>query len=294
MAGIYPDFTGHRLAYDVDGTNLYKVGVAGAGFATLQLTTSMQNMNDEDSTDSYAFASHDGGYPNPIYNALVFPQSMNLTHYTIHWDADTIGWVSGAQTVEVSPDTTDGLNGSWTQVQSGVTSANNVQEWRASLTALSGASNVRGIRFRWTPSSTNNTNTRIRLLHLYGAPVELPPALWFWDPFGDTRLGPAALDFGDLVAGEVKELSFRIKNTTTLTANNILIGVESNTPNQMSSGTSIQFSIGGDEFATTKTIGALTPEEMSPVITMRRTVVSTGAVLAKNAVRVKAVAGSWT
>ena len=286
MAGVYQDFPARRLAYDVDGTNLYDIV---SGVSTIQTQAQMQYMNDEDS-DFYSLLSITNGTSR--YAAFVFPVATNVVAYHLAFNGGSgiANWLNASE-VAVSVDTTDGFNGTWVQVQATVTYTTSVAMWRDVITAISGGSNIKGIRFKFTKSTSSTVNLDISSLGLYGDPNALPAALHFWEPTTDQQLAKGALDFGDVAPGQVITRTFRLKNTSSQTANTVQLSAFSPTG---AMGATVEFSVDGGAYTANHTFSSVAAGALTSVVTMRRTVQATGVTPGKYACRLQAIAGTWS
>lgn len=288
MAGFYADPPGPRIMYDIDGTAVYwAVDSGGVGGVVTALSgASLTAMNNE-SEDTY---------PAPTSSnwslIMIFPVAMDIIAY--HYSARS-GWsVSGygPSSLERSNDTTNGIDGTWTNVTSTIVGNSSSQvspTYRNSITSLSIA-NVKAIRFRGVTQYQH-----FRTLHLYGAPTATTnDILAFWDPVSDQALGGAALDFGDVPQTNTSTKTFRIKNmSATLTANTISISDSAPTDFSPSVPPQYEYSLDGINYSQAVNISSLIPGEISQVVTMRKTTPSNAA-LGLHALRVTAQASSWT
>ena len=140
------------------------------------------------------------------------------------------------------------------------------------------ARQVKALRiYPLTPNSNNTSSANARgwyFLHLYGEPdTDALGQNWLqaWRSDSNMRLGGATLSWGDVQVASSSDKSFRIKNqSTTKTANDIVISVED--PLYYPAHIADQFVMSLDEetWTSTLTIGAIGPETISPTIYLRR------------------------
>lgn len=197
-------------------------------------------------------------------------------------------------TVAVSSDTTDGTDGTWTNVGYSGTPDTPwaTDSWRTSIfTLASPALNTVGIRFR-TGSFEQNTAYGF---HLYGyrssnASID---CLRIWDPSSDQLLANL-LDFGPVARGYSASGTFRIKNTSaTLTASGVTASIDVNGDWTPSVNGALQISDDGSAWGSAVTIGDLTPGTISDVLTAKW-IVASDARIGQVAQRIVADAAGWS
>lgn len=289
MAGFYPDLPGPKMMYDLNGTAAYWAQEsAGLGGPINPVSNaSLQAMINE-SEDTF---------PAPIGSnwafIMLFPVPMDIVAY--HY-ASRSGWsISGygPGSIERSDDTTNGIDGTWTNVTSSVQGNTNSlvsPSYRTGIANLS-VPNVKAIRFRNFAQYQH-----IRALHLYGVPTSATnDILEFWHPTLDQRLGAADLDFGDVPQGNVSARTFRIKNASaSLTANSITVSDAAMTDFSPSVPPQYEYSNdGGATYLQSLSIGDLAPGAISSTITVRKTTPSNAA-LGLHALRLTAQATAWS
>lgn len=272
MAGNYPDVPAPRMAYDRDGTVGLKVNYTLG--TNSQLTAGeMANMNDESNSSVMTISPSANSQQWGV--VLVFPQLRDITGYTIFFELTQGGTIQG---VETSTDTTNGIDGTWTNQGNYVNAGNTATAtlMRTSITALSVAG-IRGIR--WLNSSGAGGARNVRSLQLFGAIAagETPDRLRMWHPTLDEPLDDntssdgAFFDWGDIQRNTTSDKTFRIKNNSaTLTANGIIVSQETLTDTSPTVNSQFTFSDGG-AFAASIDIGNLAPGALSPIITKRFT-----------------------
>lgn len=275
---LHAALPGKRFQYDEDGTRVvYRVHATDT-WKELTLAQKVAMLNEN--ADAFSYSVTGAGQTGTI--AFAFPEVRDLAGFFIAW----AGWINASSgttpSLQVSTDTTNGEDGTWTDVAT-VIPNKNADLWRSSITALASAG-IRGLRYNVV--STNNANLDFRSIHFYGTYV--PAGLAIWDPTLDQAASPSVLDFDVLSQGEVATKTFRVSNRhATLTASTITLDAV-----PLSETMDLEFSIGGGAYAASLALGNLGPGITSGVITARRTVPGTETARPQ-AVRVKAAAGSW-
>ena len=270
------------MAYDRDGTQLYRVASTGTGTPTAATLTQMQDANRESGSGTGNWVQD--------FACFIFPELRDLVGM---W---AVGTNSGAPsgtvfTAQTSVDTTNGVDGTWVTYISSFTVAQNYKPSFRNNIALSNATGVKAVRVRCT-----NAGNQGYLVHLYGKPSAASDRIELWHPTLDQQLGNTAayLDWGNRPVSTTETRQFRIKNLSSLaTANTITVGLEAMTdaaPTYVSQHT---FSYNGGAYASTVTIPNLTAGQVSAVIDIRQTLVSNAA-LGLWAQRVYANVTSWS
>lgn len=282
MAGFYPDVPAPRMAYDIDGTVLFHSNLVNT---PTQITgATLTSFNDETSGT---------GLGTTNWIILIFPQLRNVSGVLFRQ-----GSVGGATcTLQSSPDTTNGNDGTWTTASSAIPMQfTGGTEHRSSIRPVT-ATSVKAIRIH---ANNIGGDTNIYNLHVYGNidTGQTPDRLRAWHPTLDeplddnTAADGAWLDWGDATRGTTADKTFRIKNNSaTQTANSISIASQVLTDTTPNIGPQITYSDGG-AFATSLNIGNLAPGAISSVITVRRTT-PTNASVSVWTWRSNIVVGSW-
>lgn len=294
MAGNYPDVPAPRMAYDRDGTIGLRVNYT-LGTSTQLTAGELTNMNDE--SDSTVMTISPSNNNQQWGVVLVFPQPRDITGYSMFFELTQGGTIQG---VESSTNTTNGIDGTWTNHGNYVNSGNIVTAilMRTSITSLS----VAGIRaMRWLNFSGAGGARNVRGLQVFGAIAtgETPDRLRMWHPTLDEPLDDnnsadgAFFDWGDIQRNTTSDKTFRIKNNSAaLTANSIVISQQTPTDTSPAVNSQFTFSDGG-AFAASIDIGNLAPGAISPVIT-KRFIRPSNAVLSLWTSRTIANPTSWT
>lgn len=293
MAGFYPDVPAPRMAYDRDGT----VGVTVNGSSVSELSSAtLLGLNDEgsgaaiDTPSSPSFT---------WYLGLMFPQLRDLGGFT--FQGNGIGGAPTAQELSYSTDTTNFVDGTWTNSIAISNPGFSVTAMRTNIQTVS-LSAVKAVRFRVTSGgNASSDQMRVYTLHIYGAlsAGATPDRLRIWHPTLDEALDDntaadgAYLDWGDVVRGTAQDRTFRIKNNSaTLTANSIVLSPQVPTDTSPTVASQMTLSDGG-AFTGSLDIGNLAPGATSSVLTLRRTIAS-NAVLSLWTGRINVNPGSWT
>lgn len=171
-----------------------------------------------------------------------------------------------------STDTTNLVDGTWTQVTTGMTGGQTaLKENGPTLLSVLG---VKGVRLRSNGSDAFSSNEfhQFRSFLLWGSPSAEPPEshrLAMWDPTTDVPLPNAALDLDDIVQGNTATATFRVKNrSATKTAEGVVISANANT-DTTDMATDVTFNDGTGAVASLN-IGDLAPGAISAVITLSR------------------------
>ncbi len=267
MAGSYPDVPGRKVQYDLDGSAGFTF--SGSGTVALYNTAQLITLNDNTDTVSYpaSYSTH----------GLIFPVPMDIIgYYTVQ--------NGGPATIQTSLDTGNGFDGTWTSQGTVVTGPTMVPGYRTNIQTVSWTT-IKAVRF----SGTNY----IYGLHLYGTPSTGQPRwLAAWNPTTDTELSGAYFDWGDIAQGSMATRTFRVKNLGTLTAQSVVVSVETFESYTPSVAATYTFSVGGGAYASTASLGNLAPGAISSVVTVRRLTTS-DAPPSLHAGRYKFSVGSW-
>lgn len=286
MAGTYPDIPAPKMPYDRDGTVGLSYLTNLTGLATLT-NADMIGMNDENiSTNGNLTGS------SSRWVCLVFPELRDIVALTI---VNASNGSNGVNNVEVSSNTSNGIDGTWTSLTANFSdAAATATAYRTDIRSHSSLG-VKAIR-ALNSTSGASTNCRVGTFHVYGTKSAVSDRLEFWHPTLDQSLNitPAYLDWGDVARGSSGSRTFRLKNlSATLTANTITVGMEAlydTSPTMVSQHT---FDYNGGGFGTTATIGSLTPGQISSTITIQQNVSAT-ATLSVWEQRIYASASSWS
>lgn len=285
MAGNYPDVPSWRMAYDRDGTQFFRLL---NGVVTQLTSGEVSAMNDED-PDAAPVTSNE--VPNGSLIAI-FPEVRDLDgFYCVAW---TLARDRNASiTVYVSADTTNGVDGTWTQLIASYASpysSSIVPGYRTAIKSVTALA-IKGVKV----SLTGGWACNIDAMHLYGEPVPgaNPDRLEIWHPTNDERVTPAYFDWGNVPRGSSADKLFRVKNISpSLTAESIRVAMEIATDGTPSVPGQHTLSVGGGSFLSQVNVGDLAPGAISQPVTLRR-VTASDAQLGVFAFRVFAEAQVW-
>lgn len=259
MAGNYPDSPSWRMAYDRDGTQVYKMD---GGNNITQLTSSQVTTLNNESDDTYTVIStNDSGYL-----VFIFPELRDLDAYAIQTSQQPN---SGA--VSVSTNTTNGLDGTWTQISSAAYGSYVTKPAYRNNIVSSTALGIKAVRFFGSTGPTSSFY--VRGIQLYGEqiPGANPNRLEIWHPTLDQKVGPAHFDWGDVPRNSSGDKQFRVKNlSTNLTASSIRVAMEALSDTTPSVPAQHTLSTDGATFLPQVNIGNLGPGAISGILTMRR------------------------
>lgn len=286
MAGNYPDPTSWRMALDRDGSVLVEIGSSTQ--AVYQLTAGqVTGIAGESGT---VYTAVEGGLSGIL--AVIFPELRDIDAWYL-----AVSGLSGASdnvAVDVSTNTTNGLDGTWNQIDNGSVEVHtgSVGPWRTGIrsgTALA----VRGIRFH-TPGAAGSNKFAIYALHLYGeVSPGSPDRLAFWSATADQKMPPATPDFGDVPRSSSDDFVVRVKNlSATKTAGNVIVSFDILTDGVPTVPAQHLVSTDGVTFTAQVNIGSLAPGAISAPVTVRR-VTPSNAQLGLWAPRMSAVPGTW-
>lgn len=284
MAGNYPDVPSWRMAWDRDGSQAYKID---PGFAAITQLTSgqMQNLNDESALDLFQLSGQNS------YLMIWFPEARDLDGYFFESYSQSYGHLSAS--VEVSTNTTNGIDGTWTQIRaSGPNPGVTIPGYRSNIVSATQLG-IRAIRFKANLISGQHG---FHTIHLFGEPIPgaNPNRLALWHPTLDERIPPAYLDWGDTPRSSSEDRTFRVRNlSSTLTANSVRVAMETLTDASPSVPAQHTLSYAGGSFLAQVNIGSLAPGATSGLVTFRR-ITPSNAQLGLWAFRVFSEATSWS
>lgn len=285
MAGSYSDVPGHRMAYDRDGTAAFLIGTNGA--VAQKSASALTGGNDE------SLSTVIDNEPNSTDTGLrrfglIFPELRDVAGITLMGD-NYNGWGN----VETSPDTTNGLDGTWTSRGSAgsFVTSHNVISMRTGIVAVSWVG-TKGIRVGYYGGPNDQ---RWPTMHVYGSPAagQAASRLRFWHPTLDQEVGGAYFDWGDTPRNAVITKTFRVKNPSTQTAHDVTLTTEALTDTTPTNVSQHAYSLDGVTFSSSLNIGNIAPGAISPVVTVRRQVPADAA-LSLWWARIVASAQSWS
>lgn len=259
MAGNYADPPSYRLPYDRDGSKLCRLATDYSSIITEHSAATMASLNGE------SFPAVDGsGSGNVVYAwGVMFPEPTDLDGVYVALGYN--GYDPNVSTPQVSADTTNLIDGTWTGVtlsDSTVSKVGARNEIR-SMTSLG----IRALRFKTTGSYYN----ALRALHLYGEPTVVGgDRLLLWDQTLNQRVSPTLFEWGDKPRGSVTDRTFRVKNmSTTLRATSVRVAMEVLTDANPSVPGQHQLSLDGTTWLAQVNVGNLEPGAISAPVTLR-------------------------
>lgn len=314
MVGVLADVPGIRFAYDTDGTLIrYK-----NPDTTFKEITNASIINDESATantttDLIEFwrAGQNGQNiqtvgPNSLgFATFIFPQLRNLAGYYAMFWSQSVSNTGQFRALQWSANTTDGSDGTWTEIasafsgdflnSSSIPSGTVIPNYRTRITPLS-LTGVKGLRFGMSRDNTN-FDTRdahgFAAFHLYGSIPGSTGGVRMWHPTLDQEVSGAHFDFGDIPQGSITTKQFRVKNShATLAATNTVIAVAANNLSDALMAQGMSLSLDNTTFGSTVTIASIASGAISPIIYVRRTVGPSEPSTARSA-RITAIPGSF-
>lgn len=285
MAGSYPDAPGRRIAYDGDGTIVTKQARDYTPQEVLTASESAElNGNDADQNSGVDFG--DNNQVN--YLRFFFPEPRDIAGIYAASDENP----GPACPVDVSADTTNGIDGTWTNLVPDLDWRGRPptpDDWRTEITTVT-ATAVRAVRMTYF-AVRGDGRAYPYCVHLYGqiASGETPDRLVWLDSANNVYTGP--IDYGDIPRGSATDTTIRLRNqSATLTAEDVTLTAEALTGD---SGDWYTFSEGGGQFTGTLTLGSsVGPGADSAAVTVRR-VVPDAEPVGLHEGRLVAAVGSW-
>ena len=312
MAGSYPDAPGERIAYDEDGTIVWRADALGAGTGTIPFTgltlpptelssTTKTEYNDEDSVTVY---SQGGPNAKDMGFAWVFPEKRDVYGFFGFNKSNNGDFTKG---VEASTDSKNGISGSWSTLGQPVVAPGGTDNYtvenayREFIDGDIESTGVRSVRVSVDASGQSGAATnpmKSIAFHWYGSIADgaNPDRLIFIDD--DTGLEYTEVhDWGDIPRGSVHDKDIHLlNNSATLAASSNVITFEALYGPSGSWYTIQDNSAASPSFSSTLTIngpiaaGARYPSSTSLVV--RLTAPTTGN-LGPAAARLQLVTGSW-
>lgn len=285
MAGNYPDAPSNRMLLDRDGTQMY--GIDASNVITQLTSGQIITVNDE--TDD-GFKIHGQNSSGKL--VIFFPEKRDIAGYYFN----SSGFFASGTMVaaEVSTNTTNGIDGTWTSIAGTVRIEPVSPNFRTHIQSVT-ALGVRAMRF--TTSAGAPSDGVKATVHVYGNPSagQNPNRLAIWHPSSDAHVSGPYFDFGDTPRSSSADRTFRVKNlSATLTAHSIALALDALTDTTPSVPGQYTISAdGGTTFLATVNIGDLSPGGISSVLTLRRNTPANAA-LSVWEPRLVAQATSWS
>lgn len=273
--GAYPiNTTGKQFMFDLDGTvGMYQN--SSKGLVSWLSQAQLQNVCTMHNSQGYSVA-------NTTYMTFVFPEPRNITHFSMSHNIS-----NNAITMRVSYDSVDGVGGTWVVARNPA----DLVKW-GSPVSVPGQRAVESFAYNNVRALDIYTtvNTTYYSLNLFGSYASA--GLELWHPTLDIPLSVPDLDFEDVQRGNIYTKALRVKNHSSLTANNVAI-TTATSPVYETLYNNITYSDGG-AYANSINIGAIAPSAISGVINIRRTVPANAPQPTVSHARVLATAGSWS
>lgn len=295
MAGYSSLVSARKICFSQDGTIVgYDSATAAAyrGLVNVCSAGDLLQLDGESPAEDTSIVTVASNY---LTAYALFPELRDLSYMLLRYGT-TSSTTNPTHTVATSPDTTNGIDGSWTTITvTGTLSyvTNNVDWWRANAPAsLSGAvTGIKGVRFQ-TSGSTFGTGTGWRGWHIWGHKYsgQTPDDIVFLDT-GLTTEFAADYDFGDvLAASATQDITIAVKNVSgTKTANSIVLTMVGSNPSDY------LISIdAGSTFGSTKTITSLAAGATQNVVLRLAPPAATAGNYTPRAANLKASVTSWT
>lgn len=209
---------GYRVAYERDGSAVYRYGNDGSPDHPSE--ADWKDINDESSAQ-ILLSDTPSSHPN-VTLAVVFPVPLHIVGLFWATNSDSFGGGNWVQYIDYSSDTTNGWDGTWTELAEQPTFDDGQVPVFASYRTLIASVNQSGVKGLRTRIQGNNVgNLSLCALHIYAAAQE--SYLKLWHPTLDEELPYDHLDWGTVIAGEADVRQFRVKNTRALQADDVSI-----------------------------------------------------------------------
>lgn len=261
MAGTYRDYTSYRIAYHLDGTRVYYRSLT----SPIELTPAQITILNDEDTDGMNVSRTTG------YFQYLFTRPYDLTGYFVGWYGN---FSYTTPYVEVSSDTTNISDGTWTNIGSAgcFNGGLSVHRARANIATIS-AENIIAARVRYSQSSYAARSMSFYSINFYGNPTNgvTGDKLWLWDSTIDQRISPSTLDFGNAPLSNITPVrTFRVKNSSTIkTAVAPVVAGVIPTDGSPSVASTMQFSLDNSNWDVSVTLPDMAPGAISQVVFLR-------------------------
>jgi hypothetical protein len=288
MAGFYNDVPAQRFALDIDGTVFKTLDSAKTTLTDAQTASTL--ISDTDSDFYQVTTEAEAGR----YFVVIFPELRDLIGYFIVLSGTGLTPFD----LDWSSDTTDGMDGTWTNATTSWTYSTSISPTYRTQINSQPLPGIKALRFGCKSINTGNfTNDvfNIQLMHLYGSITggQNPDRLRFWHASLDQEAGPAYFDFGDNPVGTNKVIQFRVRNNSaTKTANSIDLAKASASYADVATG--LSFSNDGSTYSATLNIGDLAPGATSSIIYLKRTFDPSETTSVPKEGRITGTASTWS
>jgi hypothetical protein len=290
----YPAVPGRKMALSLDGSLVgFNNSASNVGLATVFGSTDMAQLDGESPAkdSNTAFPANSISSANFLY--VLFPELRDISTFFLRFSSNGGGTITVS--VQVSADTTNGADGTWTSltftgvgVQAGI-----VGDWWRSITwpviTAGQTGSIKAIRFQ-----VNNTNSQafLRQVHIFGkkSTGQAADDVIFLGTDQVNEL-TADLDLGDLQAASGPyDTTIAVKNVSSFkTANSVVLDFQGSYTGDF------QVSIdGGSTFGSTKTITSMAPAAIQPIVIRNTPPSASGGNYIPRAANLRAVVTSWS
>lgn len=292
----YPTLPGRKFEYDIGGGSVY-YGKHIGDVTTALTTEQMFSLNGTGNVDPIIAADL---YNEPLETTvwIFLPEKyvvsgLGFLHSIIYLDSTNIG---SLVTVYASPDSTNGLDGTWIKatLPNGEIPLILVDDdsWRDSIQSCTFSEAIKVLRVNYLAPAKFSKRSYIKIyaIHVYGVKAEggVPDDILFLDDdaAGDPEF-VRDLDFGDRPEGTTATHRIKLFNSsTTKIANNLSLSL-----------LDVDYTFSMDEGATWVTgasITSLAPQGKSSSIIIKNTVPPPTQMLGPRAPRFEVIIGSWS
>jgi hypothetical protein len=282
-----------KMPLDLDGSMILYYNNSNIATRTIPwiicTSTQVANFTGESPAKDVNF----GGNGNQDLNfCILFPELRDVTGLLVRKNGSS----SGIDSIATSPDTTNGIDGTWnTPTQAGTffVQTGAVDWWRSNAPGTLSGANSLGVRALYFHIARGGDGgLQISHIHVFGSKSSGQTAddLQFLDSDG-TTVSTKDYDFGDIAAGgTTSDTTIYVKNASgTKIANNVLLSFYGSNP-----GDYLLSTDGGGTFLSSATLATIAAGATQQVIVRCTTPsVASGNATPRAAV-LRAAAGSWT
>lgn len=295
--GLYPDAPSRRVAWDRDGSVLTAMTYDATAFAGILSAATRQALNDE-SENTSGFAS--GFFSAGASWAVLFPVAYTIVGWYLGFGklASPASDLRGKEPyLQWSPNTTNGIDGTWTTLANlssagGAVQFDNPLKMRQNIVQTGGPLvSARGMRFGMRDLSAFGS-CLCTSWHMFGTRADTT-RLAIWDGAVNQEHPGPYFDFAEVTRGLTYTKTFRVKNLSALTANGVVVSLETLTPQVPDVLAQLRFTTDGVNYFSSINIGNLAPGALSAVITLRY-IVDPAAALSLGWQRILAIASSFS
>lgn len=270
MAGNYPDVPSWRMAWDRDGSQFFTLD-RGTNAMVEQTEATRRAWNNEVGSPVTAstFTSSTS-----LAWVLIFPEHRDIDAYYAQ-----CGLTSPSITLQVSTDSTNGTDGTWTTLTSVVDNGPVIPGYRSKIQSGT-ALGIKAVKWWYSypfRGASSGSETKNAVMHLFGekVPAENLDRLEIWHPTLDQKIVPEHFDFGDSPRSSSATKTFRVKNISPLmTAQQVRVAMEIFTDSNPSLLGQMSISADGSAWLPQVNIGDLGPGQISGVLSLRREILT--------------------